>query len=112
MDSLINQHGASVDIYRESKGGADSYGDRAVTWTKTATETAWIQTRRRARDVTVAGRFPESEYIGFFRSDSVIQENDYVQKDSAKYEVQHVGDAKLYGAVSHREVYLKVMVEG
>ena len=111
MDSLISQHGETVTPYYETKGDADSYGDRATTWTARNVEIVWIQSRREARDVTIAGRFMECEYRGFLKSDSAIQEGDHLLVDSTKYEVVHVDEKKLYGAVNHKECFLKIMVE-
>lgn len=116
MDGLISQHGASGDIYRESEGAAGSYGDPAPTWSKQATETVWIQKAQSIRGsrifASIAGEIDESTYIGFFKSDSVVAEDDYVLKGGVKYGVAQVVTVKQFGAASHIEAHLRLMEEG
>ena len=116
MDGLIEVHGVSVDIYRESEGAEDDYMDPTSTWNKQATETALIQHGEGLRGwlqrETAAGVLEASDYIGFFKSDSVVADGDYVTDGSSKWDVKDVRDIKLLGQVAHKEAHLKLIEEG
>lgn len=116
VNTLITLHGISVDIYRETKGSADAYGDRAVTWTKVATEKVQIQpawSMRTARILTsIAGRIDASDFLGIFKSNSVVQDHDQIRDSTSKYEVVQITGIPLFGSISHKEAYLKLMTEG
>lgn len=119
MDTIIGLHGSEIDIYRKSEGAADEYGDPSETWTIQATEKAWIQSTRNIRFAReaqirrgVAGIIDQFDYVGLFKSDSVVAKGNYVQVGSVKYSVETVEAASMLGAVSHIEAYLKLMVEG
>jgi len=112
IDVLVDLEGVSVDIYRESKGAEDNYGDRAPTWTLQASERAIIQPRRARPYQSLAGRFADADYLGLFTSDSDVQANDYILYGSTKYAVLHVDTVTLQGSTLHLEAMLKLMEEG
>lgn len=116
INTLIALHGVSVDIHRETKGEVDGYGDRAVTWTKVATEKVSIRpawSMRTSRTLaSIAGRIDASDFLGIFKSNSVVQANDQIGDLKSKYEVVQVTDILLFSSISHKEAYLKLMTEG
>lgn len=112
MDTLITIHGSEYDIYRESKGSVDSYGDRAVTWTKYKTEKAVIQEASLGRSQivnTAAGKISDKNHVGFFKSNSVIQSGDYITDGTTKWDAVQVETIKTFGVTSHKEVLLRIM---
>lgn len=118
IDDLIELHGSSSDIYSESEGAADSYGDATPTWSKVATEKVWVQPAWSVRSMSpqiaesIAGRIDTSTYIGFFKSDTVAVERKFIQVATVKYEIVRFIDISLFGDLSHKEAHLKIMQEG
>lgn len=112
VNSLIAIQGTDADIFMETKGDVGAYGDREVSWDKVGTEKVIVQLRRRGKEETLAGRFNECEYLGIFKSNSIIQENNYLLVDSAKYEVAHMRPIRMFNKISHHEAFLKILTEG
>lgn len=118
MDEIITQNGKTINIHRVFYSAEDDYGDPIPNWLKQATETVWILSARavRARGSQIlkgiAGIIEDFDYVGLFKSDSAVAEGDYVTDGSVKYSVETVETASLFGAVSHKEAYLKLMTEG
>ena len=117
MDELIDQNGVSLDIYRESEGALDAYRDPVPTWAKQASEKVWLQSARSIRlrgpqfVRGVAGVAEDFDFIGLFKSDSIVAKGDYITDGSTKYSVETLETATLLGATSHIEGYLKLITE-
>jgi len=115
VDGFIEMHGVDVTPYYEAKGAADSYGDRATTWTARAAEKAVIQPTRGMKWSHVfsglAGAGDAADYICMLKSGSAVEAGDYLQVGAAKYEVVQIMDVIVFDYVSHREAYLKLMTE-
>jgi len=113
MDDHIDRIGQSVPIWRESEGAVDDYGDAAPTWAVTATETAIIQKAGRGslfeRAAGIAGRIDPAEYLGMFKSDSVIAERDYVVQGAFKYSIEKAKPVLEMEQTSHVEALLRLM---
>jgi hypothetical protein len=103
-----------------TEGAEDSYGFPAQTWSLRATETVWLQravlvasSRGTAGVVlSIAGRIDESDFIGFFKSDSVVQRRDYLDVGGVKYDVLLVEPIYLIKTVSHVEAHVRRRDEG
>ncbi|MHA1286253.1 MAG: hypothetical protein ACTSPB_02495 [Candidatus Thorarchaeota archaeon] len=116
INTLINLHGLDVEIYRETKGDVDDYGDRTVSWDRVSAEKAMIQPAFSIRTsrvlASIAGRIDSSDFLGIFKSNSAIQTHDNVECLGTKYEVMRTMSASLFGSVSHIEAHLRIMSEG
>ena len=118
VDNLIDINGSSVEIWRNTGTVEDDYGDITPDWGSSAfaTETAWIQRGQtvKASGITagIAGEMDESDYFGFFKSDSVLQAEDIVKKGVVSYEVKKVEAMEILGFTSHLEAWLVQLEEG
>lgn len=103
-----------------SLGAEDGYGFPAETWGDVATETVWMQRASRVASsrgasgivVTLAGQIDESDFIGFFKSDSVVARGQWFEVDGVKYDVLLVEAETLFGEVSHVEAHIRRRDEG
>jgi hypothetical protein len=120
MDRLIGRHGSSVDLQYLTEGAEDSYGFPAQTWSWRATEMVWLQraslvaSGRGATGIvlTIAGRLDESDFIGFVKSGSVVQRDDWFEVGGVKYDVLLVEPQMLFNKVHHVEAHVRRRDEG
>ena len=118
VDALIEINGSSVEIWRNTGTVEDDYGDIVPIWGSSAfaTEIAWIQSGSsvKASGITsgIAGEMDESDYLGVFKSDSVVQRKDITKKGGVSYEVKKVEEMEILGFASHHEAWLVVLEEG
>jgi len=116
VDALIDINGSSVEIWRDTGTVEDDYGDITPIWGKAADEYAWIQRGQdvKASGITsgIAGEMDESDYLGVFKSDSVLQGKDIVKKSGVSYEVKKAEAMEILGFTSHLEAWLVQLEEG
>jgi len=112
---LIELRGDSVRIYGRAETGVDEYNRPVYSWSLKAEEKALIQAVHRRTSigeiVLPAGEVSIDDRIGFFKPDSVIEEDDQVEWMGNRYDVVAVQSRTLKDGVIFKIVYLKRMVE-
>jgi len=114
VDDLIELRGEAVDIYRRSQTGTDEYNRPVYSWSKQATEKAFIQPvgykAGIGEIVLESGEKVIGDHVGYFLSDSVIQRNDQVDWSGVRLDVKGVsvhresGVTRFYRAVMERMI--------
>lgn len=100
VDEILDMMGSSVTRYREAFGDptAGTYPDAPITETSESL-TAWIAPWGivRARQVyNVMGEWHEGDMVGLFKSDADIQEGDWVDDGTVKWDVENIFTAALF----------------
>lgn len=116
FDVIISLHGESVTVQRDTGSNLDDYGygDEKPDYSSQGTETVWIQPIDKVRSSGfplvrgVAGNDVEAQFIGFFKSDTVIQEYDKLV-GTGTYKVYEIVSSKLFNSVKFKQAYLKLM---
>ena len=112
---LIDRQGETVSIYRRSQSGVDEFNRPKYTWALQAEEKAFIQHVTRASSIdeiiTYAGELTVDDRVGYFRADSVVQDDDQVEWAGNRYDVKAVQPRRVDGSTLFKVAVLKRMIE-
>lgn len=115
LAELIELNGEDTPIYRRTESGTDEFNRSVYTWAVQATEKAWVQSIGRSASVGEifypAGELTVDDRVGYFKHDSVIQEDDQVVWKENRYDVKSVQPQRLSGSTIFKVAVLKRQVE-
>jgi len=115
IEELIELRGDTVRIYGRMESGADEYGRPIYQWNLKAEEKALIQHVRRyasvGEDILPAGEVQRDDRVGYFKADSVIDEDDQVEWMGHRYEVAALQVRSLNDRVLFKVAYLRRLIE-
>lgn len=106
-NTVIEKRGEKLSITRRTKTGEDDYGKPVYEWVEQAEEYMFLHPLTSEEVRSLAGEFTVNDIKGFFRNDSIIQENDRITWNDATYEVKGRKVWKLSGSTTHIECFLK-----
>ena len=110
---LIDIRGEDVEVHRRSSSGVDEFNRPKYTWSLLATEKAvvQVQTWKKGEAVLEAGELTIDDRVGFFKADSVVQEDDHVVHNGVRYDVKSVQEKRVRDSTQFKVAVLKRMVE-
>lgn len=115
VEELIELRGDTVKIYGRTESGADEYGRPIYQWSLKAEEKALIQHVRRyaavGEIILPAGELQKDDRVGYFKADSVIDEDDQVEWMGHRYEVAALQPRTLGDRVLFKVAYLRRLIE-
>ena len=114
IEELIELRGDTVKIYGREEIGVDEYGRPRYQRSLKAEEKALIQHVRRYTAVgeliLPAGELQKDDRVGYFKADSVIEEDDQVEWMGYRYEVVALQLRTLGDRVLFKVAYLRRMI--
>jgi len=112
---LIDRRGETVSIYRRSQSGVDEFNRPRYAWSLQAEEEAFVQHVTRVSGVgeivTYAGELTVDDRVGFFKGDSVVQDDDQVEWAGNRYDVRAVQPRRVGGSTAFKVAVLKRLIE-
>lgn len=113
---MLDKRGQTVTIRKRTEGAKDEFNVPTFTWSDEATEQAVITSPaiRTFAEVmwTYQGQMEKHDRLGYFASDSVVDENKrVVLQSSERYEVDVVDSPVMFGAEVLKMVLLRRIVE-
>jgi len=115
VEELIELRGDTVRIYGRTESGADEYGRPIYQWNLKAEEKALIQHVRRyaavGEIILPAGELQKDDRVGYFKADSVIDEDDQVEWMGQRYEAVAIQPRTLGDRILFKVAYLRRLIE-
>ncbi len=115
LADLVDRRGENVDIYRRSQSGVDEFNRPVYSWSLQAQEKAFIQNVTQASGlgeiITFAGELTVDDRVGYFKPDSVVQDDDQIEWTGNRYDVKAVQPRSLDGSTVFLVAVLKRLVE-
>jgi len=115
LADLVDRRGGNVDIYRRSHSGVDEFNRPVYSWSLQAQEKAFIQHVTQASGIgeiiTFAGELTVDDRVGYFKPDSVVQDDDQVESAGNRYDVKAVQPRRVGGSTVFLVAVLKRLLE-
>ncbi|MBS7623829.1 hypothetical protein KEJ39_09220 [Candidatus Bathyarchaeota archaeon] len=107
IPAILNKYGETLSIKRRQQTGTDDYGKPIYTWNTVADEKIFLHPLDAEEIQAFAGEYTPKDLKGYFKPDSVVQENDHVTWESVDYEVKGLKVWKAGGLIKYQQAYLK-----
>jgi len=114
VEELIELRGDIVKIYGRERTGVDEYGRPRYQWSLKGEEKALIQHVRRyaavGEIILPAGEIEKDDRVGYFKADSLVEEDDQIEWMGHRYEVVALQLRTLGDRVLFKVAYLRRLI--